>query len=203
MGQLIPNESSVPALPSAPVWEWALLEQPWAAAGMLVLVGLVAAWLLAVRGRVRDGVLAGALGVGLAAGVWLLAMSVVTVRERVSSATRELVEAVERVDEPTMRSLLSEGVEATAPRAGTLSGRDRIVEAVRTQLPRHGVSSVEVLEVRAADDGSGVARTQARVRAQVGDGFVVHSWWELVWIEGDGEPAWRVRTIRALWIQGA
>src|SRR5690606_7680261 len=82
---------AVTPLPDPPPLEWLLLEQPWPLAVALALAGVIGFTLLSRRGRPAAAMAAALACFAAAAGLWGLATSVATERERMAEATRQLV----------------------------------------------------------------------------------------------------------------
>lgn len=205
-----------PPLPSPPLWEWLILDNPWPTAGLLAILAVA---ILAFLSRVDGGktvfgaplrtVIAGVLvligGIVLAVG-----MSVTTDRQQIRAGSERLVNAVATQDIDTLDHLLASdarlqlrfSVPGAAP--GGIVQRDQIFVLVEDFLSRrYPLTEHRVMEVQGTLDGERVGRTQVRVRViPEATQFPHTSWWRIDWrLEDDGR--WRVRSIEPLDIPGA
>jgi hypothetical protein len=193
--------AEIPPLPSPPILERLLLERPLPLVAVLVLLAVVAWWVLSRRGEGRKAWPAGAGLLALAAGVWVLAASVETTRERLAAMTAGLVRAVATGDARAVDAALLESAELTYPLAPTGVGKAAILGLVRDDMrSRYQVREHEVVATHASLDSATTARVQVRVYVLPADyGFPVYSWWLVSWAK-DPAGAWRVSDVRSLWI---
>jgi hypothetical protein len=184
-------------VPSPPVWQSLLLEQPWPLAVLLLVVGVV---LRSVGRRTgRRGLRRAALvSVLLAAGVVALAYFVETGREAVRRHTLGLVDAVEPLDADRVSALLADDVRVTGPRGRVLVDSGDVRRRLQSANRRYSVASHRVrdLDVWAAGDEG---RAMLALYSQINETPALTRW-GLWWEKQDG--AWRVTEIRWLSYQG-
>ena len=185
-------------LPSGPILDRFLFENPLLLTAVLAASGLVILFALNRRGEARKGLAAFAVCFLLAVGAYLAGSLVVTERERLKDATRELVASVAEVDVPGLDDLLAENVSFRYRNArGGLDKGATIAEVERYLGGAYRVREHDVLELQATVDSSNVARTQVNVRVTVDTVGTRPSWWRLDWrLEPDGR--WRVTGIEPL-----
>lgn len=201
---------SVEPLPGAPLWARALLEQPWYLAGALALGAVVVFMLLNQRGRAKLGAGVAAAMVLAGAGVLILGSLVVTQREQMAAASRELVAVTARGDTSALATMLApdarlfseiQVAEFRVPEGGF--GRDEILDKVGRWIGDNPISECSVGEVQAETLGPGVGRTQVRVRVVLEKYKVAEgSWWRIGWRKS-ADGRWRVTSIQPLYIAGA
>jgi hypothetical protein len=207
VGQIVPPETPgrVAALPGPPLWEAALLEQPIYLAAALILAAVVVATLLNRRGRARQGVLAAAGLVALAAGTLILGGLVKTEREQMTAATESLVEATARVDARALEHALAPDATLFSdlhlpgvPSAQSGLDKEATIRAVQMALGAHPLKEYRVLEVQAQSLAPGMGRTQARVRVSFEEMPAPHiSWWRVDW-RRSADGVWRATAITPL-----
>lgn len=182
-------------LPSPPLFERFVLEQPWYPAIVLVLGAIVVGMSARHAGR-KGGPWAFGLAV-LAIVVMLTGSLVETPREKMVSAARRLVDAVATLQHERMDAELHESVSLELPWLGTLKKRE-IHERVDELLgDRYALHEHDIIALRSARDGANVGRVQVKVRAIAKDFGVPHfSWWNLDYREDAG--VWRVVGIRPI-----
>ncbi len=193
--------AEVAPLPSPPMWERLLLEQSWATATVLALLGLVVTVILVRR---REMMRAAGIGGGtvlVALAVLLTGRLVETPRETMARQTEELVFGVAGARRNVVAALLAADARLESPLSGVADGREAILALVdRCSQVRGPVRDHAVLEVQATQDGGNVGRTQVHVRVYA-EGVPVFSWWRLDWSRG-ADGAWTCRRIESLWISG-
>ncbi len=173
------------ALPSAPVWERFLLEQPWPLIALFAFAGVVGWTMLARLTPARRFALT-ALGPLLALAVWTLAFFVHTDREQMRDASLALIGAAARVDTSTVGTILSDDFAFYPPGGGPGIGKDRTLALVRSELGgAWKISEWTALEVQASVDprtstDAERGQTQVHVRATA-EGFLTFSWWKFDW----------------------
>lgn len=178
-----------------------LLEDPWPA---VVVLGCVAFALLVTGMRRNRGAWHVAAGVAAlaAGGVYVLAATVQTDRERVEQRTRELVAATAPLDAPTLRQLIDDQATVTLPGgeplrlAGVLS--DELISAV----DRFAVESQSIrgLHVEAPQPGAATARLDVRTVLGGDVHYPVRTEWLITWRRGD-DGRWRVAAVQWLEFQ--
>lgn len=198
---------SIQPLPSPPLLERFLFEQPLLPVVVLAVLAIVAAIAFARLGQRRRGLLvAGVLAV-LAGGVYATAFMVTTQRERLLEQTEALIGATATLDSAALQRLLTD--DARLPTSGDIArvqpsvdGRDEIIDLAELRLRgQTQISDWRIRDRQATIDGPNVARTLIRVGVD-GDTFsrTHYSWWRLDWEKGaDGQ--WRCYTIDPRWIQ--
>lgn len=188
-------EPSIPSVPAAPFVETWITGTGIPGAGAALVVGVVSAVLLRRSGRGRAGLLAGAVGVVLAAAILAVGATVTTDRETLRQRSRELVAAALVADRPALAGMLREDARVRT-RFGSGEGRDRVV--AMAGMIGGVVGTADVRAVRVDLRGPRVARTQIRVSV-TGD-VPPASWWAVDWQRDD--DAWVVTAIEPIWIQG-
>lgn len=206
LGQGVDLAPNLPTLPKAPAIQVYLFESPWAGVAVGVVGGaIVAAWLRR-RGKGGAAVLALAVGVAIAAGVFACSALVETARERVSRAARELVVAAGKPDGVRLRTMLDPHV-VVRTAVGRGEGADEVADLAERYVPRFRITDLRVPEVRAGMFGGELAQTQVRVRLD-SDTVPQSSWWQIDWAKDPTAPAddpqggWRATRIEPLWILG-
>jgi hypothetical protein len=193
-----------PPLPSGPLWERLILENPWPTAGVLAILAVAAlAFLNRVDGDrslgripLRTLVAAALTLVGVA--VLVVGMSVTTHREELRAATTALVDATAKRDLDRLDRLLAPDARLhltvqSAGLPGPIIHREQILSLVDDVLGRrYPLKEHRVMEVQAALDGPRVARTQVRVRVvPEATEFPHTSWWRVDW-RRDADRWWVV-----------
>jgi hypothetical protein len=191
-------EPSMPSVTATPFVERWVTGSGFAGAGVLVGLGIVAYLVLSRGSRAR-------LAVPVAAGLWLLGGAavgvgqwVVTPREQLRAAARELVSAAVAADRDAVAARLHADARVRTQYARA-EGRDRIlplVDMVRGEITGHSVRRVEV-DLR----GPRVARTHLRLSVTA-DRLPPASIWTIDWQRGSDEAPWQATLIEPYWIQG-
>jgi hypothetical protein len=177
-----------------------LLETPWPAMGVLVVLGFVVAYVMWHR-KPKVAMASVVGGVLLAGGVYLLAHSVVTTREALQARTQTLINAILAGDEAAAEPLLRDDLTVTLLGSPTNLGKPAVLEQIKGDVAgRYGATNSRIASVRAAMDGNTSARTQAdiRVESRITSGTLPTVWmfhWQQSTI--DGEQIWRVRQLEA------
>ncbi len=197
LDNLIPPDP--PPLGSPPLLQRLVLEQPLPLVALLVLAGFGLMYYLNSRGQGRRALVAG-FGLILAgAAVWVLGSVVTTRRERLMTATADLVGVTARLDEAGMDRLLADDVHLFSRlRAAGFSvaaggvDKETLMSLARGALTQYPVREQYVSRLQAEVTGPSTGRSQVLVRVVVGDGSfsMPHlSWWRIVWREQGGQ--WR------------
>jgi hypothetical protein len=198
--QLAP-QSPPPTLPSPPLAERLLLENPVPAVLVALAAGFIAMWMLRRAGRKRTNLAAAGAGVALAAVAFAVGRMVETPREALKARTRALVEAVAEADSAALDDLLDRSVQVTLSgggiRLGNLDKREIIARAEDYMRGSYAVESWSVPTLQAAADGPEVGRTLLRVVVTPeATRFPTGSWWAIDWERIGG--AWRAVEIELL-----
>ncbi len=183
-----------PPLPSPPVFDRFVLENPWPLAVLLALGAVGAFITLRHRPPARRAFLISGGLLAAGAGVVLAGALVETPRERLRSATLALVSAAARADAEGTGELLAPDAVLYPPGGGSALDRDRVMARVREDLGgRWRLREWAVLETQSAASGDS-GRTQVKVRVTPESvGFPNISWWRIGW-RRDG-AGWRVISI--------
>lgn len=183
-----------PALPTPPLFERYVLEQPWYAAAAVVILAVIVAYAMQQNGKKRGSVVVAA-GACLAAIALGLGTFIETPREKVSSSARRLVDAVANVKLEQLDAELGRTATLDSPGIGHLE-RSEISDAVNEYVGRRfPIKECKIIALQASQDGANVGRVQLKVRAVPKEwGFPHFSWWVLDYREDGG--VWRVTGIR-------
>lgn len=192
-------------LPAPPAWERWLLERPLAAAGVLVVCGVVGLIVMNQRGRLKAGF---GLLVGLCAAggvVWGIGAAVQTDREILEAATKRLILAVTNSDVPTADQMIHDRLVIAG--AGTVIpgafGKADALAAVKG-YKWFRIDEWSERPDGAVLDGPNVGRTRSVVRAKssfYGDSTFVPMTWEFTWGRG-ADGAWRVTRVELVSMWG-
>lgn len=193
-----------PPLPSPPLLERALFENPWPLALVLLAAGLLAWYVLTQRAHLRVARAVILICILAAAGVVALARLVTTTRETLDARTRDFVRAVATADTIAARTILTNDAALywwIDPNGLPL---DLLLARIERDFREGGsyrVAEHQVLSVQASVDSPTTARVQVKVRVvAAAANFPNISWWRLDYVrEGD---AWRVDAIQPLAISG-
>lgn len=201
MAAQIPQQTPPPPLPSAPMADRLLLENPVPAVLVALAAGFLAMWLLRRAGRRRLALAAAGAGIALAAVAFLVGRMIETPREALKDRTRALVEAAAEVDTAALDDLLDRSVRVRLTgggiRLGELDKGGVIARAEDYMSGAYAVESWSVPTLQAAADGPEVGRTQLRVVVTPeATRFPTGSWWAIDWELIDGK--WRAVEIELL-----
>lgn len=187
----------VPTLPSPPLFEHLLFEAPLGPVAVLAALGVIALVMFNRRAELKRGVATACVLFAAAVGVWITAATVTTDRERITTRSRELVEAVGRVDVDAVGDYLADEVRLVGWQ--DTESRERILRMVEDEVRgRVGVTSARVVRSQAVIDGPNVGRTYVRVHVEADQLAPPYTWWRLDWACENGE--WRV--VRIEWLDG-
>lgn len=188
-------------LPTAPLWETYLFEQPWPLVAILLVVAL--AVLLKGRGRFRAAIPVAALS--LAAGVFIASAMVTTAREKIRTSTKNLVEAVINCNTNVLDAELDPDAKLLSFQHGAGVGKEEIIAEVHRDFAKGGQFAIKdfgILELDASQDGQRVGRSLVKVRAtSAALGVPVFSWWLLDY-RLDSSGTWRVIRVEPQSISG-
>jgi len=171
---------------------------PMIVAGVLALI--VSQWLWRA-GRLRAFAAALAAGLVVLAGLWLLASSVTTPRERVIQSTRLLARGTTAADGPAIDRLLADRCTLDNAR-GTLN-LNKVAILLRVQATIGGpfrISDWAIVQLQAhADETRGQSQFLIRVTPEV-TGVPNLSWWRVTWEKNEADDAapWRATLIEPL-----
>jgi len=167
-------------LEQPPLWEYWAFESPNLPVAVLVLTGLGLGWWFWSRDlRKRSGLALGACLV-LAIGLFALAQTVVTPRERVQASVRTLIYEVLSNQGSGLAPLLSPQCRATDPIGGRELDAEAIVDRVQS-IPPGTLIDPAILELQAHVDNSRFATAQVKIRVtapQAPFGPIL-GWWRL------------------------
>lgn len=201
LAQLDFSTPNIPQLPSPPLLERILLDNPWPLVIVLGVAAIVIFVMLNGRGKLRAGLVAAGTLLLAAGGAYLTSVLVTTPREQIKQATRELIDATADVQLGRLEHLLDDdlvirvfGVPRDAGKTGTLSAVDRRLGG------QYVVREHSIQQMHATIDGPRVGRTHVRVHVG-SDMGALSSWWRVDWERGP-DDIWRARRIEALWIPG-
>lgn len=198
---------SIQPLPSPPLLERFLFEQPLLPVIVLAVLAIVAAIAFARLGQRRRGVLVTSVLAVLAGAVFATAALITTERERLLERTEELIGATAAVDTTALERMLSD--DARLQTSGdiervqaSIDGQGEIIDQAQSRLrTRFQINEWQILDRQATIDGPNVGRTLVRVGVD-SDSFsrTHYSWWRLHW-ELDADGQWRCFEIEPRWIQ--
>lgn len=194
-------------LPSAPLVERFLFEQPLLPVIVLALLAVVAVVAFLGRGQRKRGFLVAGVLAAVAGGLFVTATLVTTTRETLLERTRALIGATAGADTAGLRGLLTD--DASLNTSGDIRRVLPPIESVPELLDQvdrylgreYTLTGWEILDQQATVDGPNVARTLVRVGVDA-DAFsrTHYSWWRLHWtLDAGGQ--WRCFEIEPRWIQ--
>jgi hypothetical protein len=204
-----------PPLPSPPLWEWLILENPWPTAGVLAILAVAVLGLLNrfEGGRTVAGVplrtILAALLILTGSVILAVGMAITTDRQVLLAGSERLVNAAAARDLDVLDQLLASDARLHTTvqgvgMPGPIVERDEIFTLVEEFIGRrYPLQEHRVMEVQATLDGERVGRAQVRVRVVPERTRFPHtSWWRIDWRRED-DGRWRVRAIEPLDIPGA
>ena len=188
-------------LPSGPLWQRLLLENPLPIAAVLATAGVAVIFIFKQRADINRGLKLGLPAVFAAVALWILASAVQTDREKLKASAIGLVRAVASGDAAaTDRALADDALLRTFIDASGLT-KDRILERVERDFRKGGsleVSDFAILEIQATTQGprDGFVQFKLRATPQL-TGGPTFSWWRLD-LSRDTDGAWRTTGIDLL-----
>lgn len=191
-------EPAMPSVPATPFLERWITGSGFAGAGVLIGLGIVAYLVLSRSSRARLALPVAACLWVLGAGVVAVGQWVVTPREELRAAVRQLVGATANGDREAVGAMLHADARVRTSYARA-EGRERIlplVDMVRGRITGHSVRRVEV-DMR----GPRVARTHLRLSVTA-DGIPPASIWTIDWQRASEDAPWQATLIEPQWIQG-
>ncbi|HYD00151.1 MAG TPA: hypothetical protein VEB22_02910 [Phycisphaerales bacterium] len=185
-------------LPSAPLLERYLLQDPLPTTIFLVIAAVIGWWWLQRLGKARPAAIVAAACVLAAGGVLLLAKAVVTEREALVARCTELVNDVIAARAGDVSPVLRSDVTANVRPLRTEFRRDDILKMVADdEARRRGMTAANLKWVTATLDGPNVGRTQCRVQVQYSEDMWLPTTWMLHWTRDNSQSPWVVRLIDA------
>lgn len=178
-------------------WEVWLIERSWLTGAVLMVAGVIAAYVLAGRGQKRAGMGAAAAGVVLGGGVMVIGLTVETDRERIRVLTERFVERFVAGDSAALDEMMAERVALLSAGSSVDADRDLLISASRATP----ISEFAYSGLGSTIDTPNSGRTRFSVRTTHSGLYTgrVNSAWELEWARGrDG--AWRIVTFECLHI---
>lgn len=166
-------------LPSPPVWERYILEQPWPMVALLGIAMVVV--FLKASGKART--LVPPL-LGLAAiGVYVASTLVTTANEQIRESTRRLVDAVVGMNTTAVSAELDASAQLFSHWHNSGVDKDAILAEVERRFKSGGENAIkehDIIELSSSRDGTRVGRSLVKVRVVSAMGNVpVFSWWLL------------------------
>ena len=188
-------------LPTGPLWQRLLLENPLPLVALLATAGVVLIFLFNQRGDMRRGLKLGLPALLAAIGLWVVASAVNTDRERLKKSAIGLVRAVASGDAAGAdRALADDAILRTFIDASGLQ-KDRILERVERDFRKGGSLEVKehaILEIQAATQGQSDGFVQFKLRATPqATGGPTFSWWRID-LTRDSSGEWRTTGIDLL-----
>lgn len=190
-------------LAPAPAFDRWVLEQPWPAAVVLAVAGVIVCAALVRRGEMRRGVVGGAIFALLGCAVLLAGTLIDTRREQAARKTSEFIRAFEAADAPWAERHLSESVVvASGGEIYSTLGRAQLVAMFRN-AGWFGIEGTSEKRRGAAVSGPGVVRTQSTVSVRSDrTGFgISYSTWEFTWRQR-GAEGWSLVRLECLSMNG-
>lgn len=173
-----------------------LFNTPWWLPTVILVVGAVVFYVANNRQETRTrtvGLAIACLGILLAAVSYL----VDTDLEKAETQTRRLVDAVEKRDWPTVRSLLDNNTSVSVANAMTLyTGGDRITAKAEEASNRYGFQSIDITSMQSRQDQTLITITANVLSVQDVVGAPVTSRWEFDYLQSGDE--WYLNEIRAI-----
>ena len=173
-----------------------LFNTPWWLPTLIVAVGAVVFYVANNRQETRTrtvGLAIACLGILLAAVSYL----VDTDLEKAETHTRRLVEAVEKKDWPTVRSLLDNNTSVSVANAMTLyTGGERITTKAQEASDRYGFQSIDITSMKSRQDQTLITITANVLSVQDAVGAPITSRWEFDYLQSGDE--WYLNEIRAI-----
>ncbi len=166
-------------LPSAPIWERYVLEQPWPLVALLGLAAIVVH--LKAKGRARG--VAPALLLLAAIGVYASSELTTSAGEHIRASTRRLVAAVVSMNVNAVGAELDPSARLYSHWHNSGVGKDNILAEVESRFrsgSEHAIKEHDIIELSSSRDGARVGRSLVKVRVISAMGNVpVFSWWLL------------------------
>lgn len=185
-------------IPSPPLWQNLLFEQPWPLAMVLLVIAVV----LRMAGRSRGSRplrWSAVAAVAIGAGVVGLAFAVDTGREAVRRLTLDLVDATAPLDAARVSQLLAEDVRVTGPGGGVVLAGDEVHARLKAIDDDFAIKAHRVRDVKAWAKGTeGLAGLALYTEVSVTPTLTR---WRLEWEKTGG--AWRVTEVRWLSLNGS
>ncbi|MGP1346009.1 MAG: hypothetical protein ACTS3F_04975 [Phycisphaerales bacterium] len=191
-------------LGGTPLWQTALLDQPWIGALLAAAIGFVAAVIINRAGRGKLAAIVAGAGLLVGGGIFAIGSMVVTTEAMLSERTEQFVNAIAGAEPNTVEPMLAPRfVIASRGASGIDFGADWLI-SVTAGMDRAITSNsvrIESVEVQ----GSNTARVRFRCRTTLTQNpGTVGSTWEVQWqrFEGRGPEAWQAVRLEGISIYG-
>lgn len=184
-----------------PLWHEWLFENPWPPIIALITIAVVLR-LISTRSR-QPRLTYAAIGVLLlAVGLYLLAMFIVTDRERLMDRTEQLVAATAPLDSSAIDALIARGAIVTGPDGEPWVEYDAIQPELHRAVDRHGVAEHAIRGLTAEVTTKVRGRTLLSLSTTTSDlGLPIRTQWLITWRK-EADNQWRVIELRWLEFQG-
>ena len=200
LGELL--QPQIPPLDEPPIWQQWLFESPTLPAIVLAVLGLILLLGLIQRAQPKQALIAFAIAIAAAGGIYATATVVQTEREMLKDRTADLINATATADLDALAPMLDKSARIEGVRFIRFDGRDAILNATEEYLGgRYRVASHRINETQAQIDGANAARTQVAVAATpASDRRSVSGWWLINWQRDPRDPdaEWRVTRLELL-----
>jgi hypothetical protein len=193
--------AQVQRIPSAPLLERLLFEQPLILIGLCIILGVAGAIACVRRGKQRRAPLALAGGLVLAGAIYAIASAVETDREKCMQLTRDAVKYVTAADTTSLAPMLRSSMDVK-PFGLT---RDGVLALVPSSIGKYGVKSSTISSLTAVKDSDSSVRTQVHVRVMMDATlyeFPTGSWWIITWQRSSDDAPWLIAQIECQQIDG-
>ena len=197
-------------LDSPPLFANLLFEAPWPLMAALVIVSV--AFSFAARQKRSKPLLAVSVAaLLLSAGVYVLAMSVTTEREKLLNSTRELIASTSPLDSQKLDRLIDPSATVSGPDGTAWLTYEQIGPRLKSVVGRFGVQSQRVRDLQAlTHEGDwGESSVLVRTEASGAGGMPINTGWYLTWQKSvspgagaDSGGTWRVVDIRWMRFNG-
>ena len=174
-----------------PLLQQILLEEPWAAIGVLAILGLVLL-ILARHQQKRRRFWCGVAALALALCVWAVSEAVTTDRERLLRQTRLLLKATSPLDLLGVRSLLEPDAVLLGPDRTPWFDHDGLLARLDSAVRHYQVLEHVNVEIDARTHKHGLGRTEVKLRTRIDSPHMeVPTRWTIRWrLRSDGR--WRI-----------
>lgn len=201
----IANQSAATPLTlgSAPLWQTALLDQPWIGAIIALLIFSVAAFMLRSSSRPKLALPIAGLGVLAATAIMIVGSLITTTDAMLRAQTIRFVDAIAGADPQTVDELLAPRFVVASTGAPNLNlGKDWLIAITSGMDSAIRSNSVSIVEVQRQTNN---ATVEFRCKTAVTmDSQTVNSTWQVQWqrFEGQGHAGWKIIRLEAKSIFG-